>query len=383
MRKLFVHPAIRQYRAPLFRMLSECGVEFLFTSVNKDGTPAGEESSRLLDNTVLKFRQCKEIPLFGKRNFSFQLIGVVNYEIVIFSCATSIPFILCSLPLKLLGKKVILFDEMWMYPQSTVYRFLRPLIRFLVNSCVHSFVTAGSAATQYVLTEYEVGSRQIGTAVNTTCVDRSLAKKSGSNSASGFPDTRLQGAEFKILFLGRLVDYKGLDVLLKALAPLQISFQLLVVGDGPQMECYKSLSRILGLSKRVVFAGSCRAVDAVHWYSMADLFVHPGKYVSGVSVGYEAWGFTINEAMQCRTPVIATDAVGASKDLIIDGETGWIVPAGDVEALRSKIESVLRDEAGRARVVKAAVYHLEKTCCYEQNLKCFIEAMGVDSANSE
>ena len=65
----------------------------------------------------------------------------------------------------------------------------------------------------------------------------------------------------------------------------------------------------------------------------------------------EAWGMVVNEAMNCGVPVIATDAVGAAAGgLVVDDETGLIVPQRDARALASAIARLLKDDPGRRRL---------------------------------
>jgi glycosyltransferase involved in cell wall biosynthesis len=72
-------------------------------------------------------------------------------------------------------------------------------------------------------------------------------------------------------------------------------------------------------------------------YKAADLMVIPSRY--------EPFGLVVNEAMLCGCPVIASDRVGAVRDLITHGETGYVYPQGDVEALAKTIQQALEDPA--------------------------------------
>jgi glycosyltransferase involved in cell wall biosynthesis len=83
----------------------------------------------------------------------------------------------------------------------------------------------------------------------------------------------------------------------------------------------------------VCFAGHVKLDELPGYYACADVFVLP-------SWG-EPWGLVINEAMACGLPVIATDRVGASIDLIREGVNGHVVPARDVEALARALRRVL------------------------------------------
>lgn len=130
---------------------------------------------------------------------------------------------------------------------------------------------------------------------------------------------------------------KGLAVLLHAMAELSgrpgaPDWQLLLVGDGPAREPLQRLVSRLGLAGRVVFAGQRRDVPSV--LPVLDVFVCPSLY--------EGFGIAIVEAMAAGRPVVAS-AVGGVPEIVVDGETGLLAPAGDAAALADSIRRLLRD----------------------------------------
>ena len=142
--------------------------------------------------------------------------------------------------------------------------------------------------------------------------------------------------------IGRLVREKGFDVLIDALTRLPET-NLLLVGDGPERDALERLARERGVADRVVFTGW--KDDARRWLSAMDVFVVPSRI--------EGFGLGIVEAMLARVPVVAS-AVGGTAEVIIDEETGWLVPPGDPARLASAIERVLGDEILRARTTRLA-----------------------------
>ena len=380
MRVVFLHPAIRTYRVELFECLSQHGIEFLFTSINSENTPAGVETANILKTTAIRFHQCSEVEIDGKRNFSFDLWRVFKYDVVIFSCATSIPFLLLSLPLRILGKRIVLFDELWRYPENhSLYDRLRPIIRFLVRKTVKAFVAAGSCAAKYITSEYGIVQDRVHIAYNTTLSVNSCSQElHNSNKFRKLKFDLVADEGSVILYLGRLVQYKGLDILLKAVAQLEHKVTLLVVGDGPFRSDCENLASSLGITDCVIFWGACEIDEAACFYEVADTFVLPTRFVQGDAVGYESWGFTINEAMGHAVPVVATDAVGAAHDLIKHGETGWICPSEDVTALAAVLSEVISD-LNRARLVGVnGKQWLSSRCSYQQNEEAFCRAIGIE-----
>ncbi|EMA24370.1 glycosyltransferase family 4 protein [Haloarcula argentinensis] len=146
--------------------------------------------------------------------------------------------------------------------------------------------------------------------------------------------------------------YKGLDVLLKSLAQLSESEELvpklLVGGGGDAHAQYEQQATDLGVDDHVEFLGRVPDEDLVALYSGADLFVLPSK-----SSDQEGFGLVVLEAMACETPVVTTDVVGVSDDIIAN-DAGSIVAVDDSGALAEAISGGLTDgsfSAEQARTV--------------------------------
>jgi glycosyltransferase involved in cell wall biosynthesis len=145
-----------------------------------------------------------------------------------------------------------------------------------------------------------------------------------------------------LLFAGRMVPYKGVDVLLRALA--QTSAAAILAGTGPSLDRLTALARELGLEDRVAFAGQVPHEELAALYHACDMFVLPSVTRA------EAFGYVQLEAMACAKPVISTRVPSGVPWVNRDGETGLTVPPGDVVALADAIETLARDEPRRARM---------------------------------
>ena len=145
------------------------------------------------------------------------------------------------------------------------------------------------------------------------------------------------------LFVGRLISQKGVSTLLQAFQ--HMPYTLMVVGDGPERQHLEELAATLGLQPRVRFAGMVPYEQLAPFYASAGVVVVPSLY--------EPYGRVIVEAMAFGRTVVATDTDGA-RDLIKDGETGFIVPIRDVEALADKISYVLSHPKVARRIGEAA-----------------------------
>jgi lipopolysaccharide/colanic/teichoic acid biosynthesis glycosyltransferase len=143
-----------------------------------------------------------------------------------------------------------------------------------------------------------------------------------------------------VLFVGRLVGYKGLDVLLRAMVGVPAS--LVVVGDGPLRASLEALALELGLGGSVRFVGHVTDDERLEWYRRADLLALPSVSPQ------EAFGMVQVEAMLARLPVVSTALPTGVPWVNQDGESGLVVPPGDVEALRGALRRLCGDPASRA-----------------------------------
>jgi phosphatidyl-myo-inositol dimannoside synthase len=150
----------------------------------------------------------------------------------------------------------------------------------------------------------------------------------------------------RILFVGRLVDRKGADDLLRAFGSLSKELDgvsLEIVGAGPEMDRLKALALALGVDKRVRFFGNLTGRALYERYSMADVFAMPSK---ATSTDVEGFGTVFLEAALFGKPSIGT-TTGGIPEAIRDGETGLLVPPQDVQALKEALEELLSDDERR------------------------------------
>jgi len=140
------------------------------------------------------------------------------------------------------------------------------------------------------------------------------------------------------LFVGRLVPYKGVDVLLRAMT-MDTKTELVVVGDGPLLGELSELTRELGLSDRVNFTGPLNQEGIAAHLAAARGLVLPSVDES------EAFGLVQLEAMAAAVPVIASDLPTGVPEVGIDGETGILVHPGDHHSLANALQT-LQEDAG-------------------------------------
>ncbi len=145
-------------------------------------------------------------------------------------------------------------------------------------------------------------------------------------------------------YLGRLKKYKSIDHLISAFAIVRQHLpeaRLLVVGEGDARPELEELTRKLGLTGSVEFAGFVDEQEKVRLLQAMHVVANPSAK--------EGWGLTVLEANACGVPVVASDVPGL-RDAVRDGETGLLYDYGDVEELAEKLLLVLRDDHLRTRL---------------------------------
>ena len=173
--------------------------------------------------------------------------------------------------------------------------------------------------------------------------DDARAEAARLRAALGLTDERV------ILFAGKLVPAKQPRALLEAflaLAPARAA--LVFVGEGAECPALESLAAAHpGTPVRFLPFANQSAMPAR--YLLADLFALPSAGL------YETWGLAVNEAMHLGVPCLVSDRVGCQRDLVTDGETGWVFPATDPDGLRRALGRALDDLATDAPAFRRRV----------------------------
>ncbi len=145
-----------------------------------------------------------------------------------------------------------------------------------------------------------------------------------------------------VLFVGRLVGYKGVDVLLRAMQ--QVDGRLLIVGGGPEKPRLEAMVQSLGLADRVTLIGRVEPSQVVHYLAAADVGVLP-------SIGsQETFGLSMVEMMAHGLPVVCTELNTGTSFVNQNGESGLVVKSGDPQALADALNQMLRDDGLRRRL---------------------------------
>jgi glycosyltransferase involved in cell wall biosynthesis len=225
----------------------------------------------------------------------------------------------------------VLWASLWEHPRTPAHTLSWPLTKALYQRS-DAIVTYGPHVTRYI--------DRFRTSGNVFEAPQAV---SATQFGAPVEPKRLSDG-FALLFVGRLVREKGIETLLEAWRRAGIEGgRLVLVGAGPM--------RVDGA------LGPVPRDQLPPLYAGADALVLPSIRTATF---LEPWGLVVNEAMHQGTPVIASDAVGAvAGGLVKDGRNGLVFPAGDVDALTTRIQALATNPALRNSLGQAAKQDVE------------------------
>jgi glycosyltransferase involved in cell wall biosynthesis len=212
------------------------------------------------------------------------------------------------------------------------------------------FLPGGSRQAAY-LRHYGVADEGIVVAqmtVDVTAITRHVDGLDDARRAKIRRDLGLADETTVFLYVGRMESYKGVPELVEAFGRLSAGEErppatLLLVGDGSMRN---ALVRGAKGDSHIRWPGRLSGTALLDAYAAADVFVLASRF--------EPWGLVVNEAMAAGLPVIATDRVGCVDDLVAQGVTGLVVPAGSPDALAAAMESLYLDRPLRDKMAQDA-----------------------------
>ena len=230
------------------------------------------------------------------------------------------------------GRLIVWFHSEVVRPGWLYALFYRPFLRFACGRAARIIVASPTLAasapqlrdwqSKCVVIPYGL---EIGADAPPRITERAQAIR---REAAGRP---------LVLFVGRLVKYKGVEVLLEAMRDVAATATL--VGNGPERAALERHAQHAGVADRVKFAGEVTPDELAALYHACDLFVLPSV------TRQEAFGVVQIEAMACGKPVISTDLGTGTGWVNQHGVTGFVVPPRDAEALHRAIVTLLQDPA--------------------------------------
>lgn len=335
MKVIMVHPANMDYREKLFEELNKnYDATFIFTKQGRGQEKVMEEQARIPQKWKSKILKSDVIICQKDIGMYLALIRELlfeEYDVVI----TSTSWYICWAAAKIHRKKFIFMTEFWHWQDTS---FTRKILNRFTKTIIKNSDSIFAMGTNAYQSCIELGAKKDRIFMHNQCaVDYSELPKFNLKEKYELKDKKI------ILFLGRIVKIKGLDYLIKSFSMLEKDNEqvfLIIAGDGPDRIKYENLAKEYG-TKKIIFTGRVSKKDIASYYNACDIFVLPSVFNKQ---SYEPWGLVINEAMAFSKPIIATNAVGASADLIRNNYNGYIVEEKNVEELYEFMKKILSNE---------------------------------------
>lgn len=378
MRVLYVANTAAEYRIPFFNMLHDTvNTKFIFTKMDLNRKIYNNDTSKvklsklhyhILSNNFLK-HYLELIKILIKAEYDVAVVPPLD------SVSEALDAYLVAIISKLRLKRTVYFWEKWEPEkelQSTKKRIkngLQKITFMTIKLFIDGFIAPGNKTKDFFVNSLKVAEQKIYIAPDASEVNESFQVENIRYRHSIGNNTKV------ILYLGRIVKRKGLDILIKAFYNLEKKYNihnsyLLVCGEGDfEVECRK-LVKDLKLTN-VEFCGKTDTESRNSYFLASDIFVLPSIIDNGT---IEAWGLTVNEAMQFGLPVIATTAVGSSYDLIKDGINGYMVKSGDSDDLAEKLYILLKNEDKIGEISNNAKSTIYNNYRYSDMVKGFMNA---------
>ena len=367
MRVLIVHPQLRDYRFEIFERLRRKYhiTKFIFLlPPPKDISIPSYWKYEILkhpnDRLGIKWRIKLIIELIKNRK-EFDIIFTSN----VFSSKSHICFFLA----KIMRKKFVTWDLAWGKKDSLLRKARKSFASFILRNS-DSCICYGTK-TKELLLEMGVTPKKIFLS-NPCVVDHSRTIHNHLRRKIHIRDKKV------ILYLSRIIKWKGLDVLIKSFKLVEEKMDdafLLIGGDGAfRSEC-EQLSQKLKI-RNILFLGEIPHNEVGIYYKKCDVFVLPSVFLRNPSgtYSYEAWGLVINEAMSFGLPIITTNAVGSAFDLVKNGYNGFVVENNNVEDLYRALIKILSNPNMAKKMAEKSREVFEEFNDYNKMFK------GIDNA---
>jgi glycosyltransferase involved in cell wall biosynthesis len=267
----------------------------------------------------------------------------------------------------------VLWSGAWPGQATAVGALQSGARKWLVRKA-QAFIAYGTAAADYLVS---LGARsdRVFCAWNTVDLEEiaSRARAAASRLSELTPKYRLAAAN--LLYVGTLVESKGVKELVSAALAVEAhdrDWALHLVGAGPAADELERLIRGAGKGDHFRFHGLRPPEDVAELLGVVDGLLLPTKR--------EAWGLVINEAMACGVPVVASPWAGATRDLIVDGVTGYVVEPIDTAALANVMSRLLSGDPSCKEVGRAGAKAVRAKASLENSAEGF--ALAVECALS-
>jgi glycosyltransferase involved in cell wall biosynthesis len=327
---IFRNSDFRSYRIPFYdNLCAKYDVRFIF---KHNEVPAGYDYISLSRSKSSFWKDRAFIQKYIKMLLS-------DYDVYVASLPTSSISVFGIIFSKIKRRKIVLWVERWLVPTGTGFKMAlkRRYLKF-IYSLADSYFVSGTKAEEFVLDFVKADRSTVFKALQ---ANLDLSRVDSLNIDIQIPNDHLV-----FLYLGRFIKLKGILHLLEAFSIINKKFNkitLILVGDGELKSYYENYAVNIGLSNLLFLP----AVDdndnslKAGFYNICDAFILPSTIENNQA---EGWGLTVGEAMSLGKPVIVTDAVGCSADMVKNGINGYIVKHGCSESLAEALSKMINNK---------------------------------------
>jgi glycosyltransferase involved in cell wall biosynthesis len=317
----------------------------------------------ILPNIRVSLAAKIQVPFFMLAEFVFTLKSVLREKPALIHAHWTIPQGVTALVIKKLLHTPMLVTAHAgdVFTQNILFNWLNSLILKHAD-----LITLNSAATKkQLLKSSKKGQKITRTEIIPMGVDFDRFKPPKERERKKLK--RKLGLDKKriILFVGRLVEKKGVCYLIKAMQKISKSLpasHLLVIGYGPEEEKLKTLTKTFNLEEKIAFLGKIPNYKLVRYYGSSDVFIAPS--IEGKRGDTEGLGIVFLEAIASGTAVIGTN-VGGIQEIIINKKTGLIVEQKNEDQLAKSAIKLLKNEKLRIELAENARKHAKNNFSWE------------------
>lgn len=313
------------YRIDLFNCLidsyNEYNFRIIYSAMSEDDR-GWEVKNETIRNSI--FLKKKSVKIHGKLDKKYihipiDIISVLNNENpdIIVASEYNPTCLISFIWAKLKCKKYISWSDGTLNSERDISLLQRKL-RKLICKNANSFI-ASSSKTKEAQLRYGADVEKIFISYLTVDINKYLY-------------VRNRVTTNKLLFVGRLTETKGIDLLLNALAKIKSDYLLTIVGEGDEKKNLIDLSKSLGIQSRVVFIGSKSGEELNQVYRENDIFILPSRC--------DCFGLVITEAMCNSMPIISSKYADGAYDLV-NSSNGFIINPYDGDMIREKLIMML------------------------------------------
>ena len=276
--------------------------------------------------------------LFGKSKFGwisdlYQLIKNNQKAIFVVGGYSLLPEMLSILFLKCLKRDFLLNLDGGFIRKKTFKTILKNKLIKSASYCLSSGINTTNTLIHYGAKPEKIWEYHFSSLFKKEVLKEPVSKTEKESLRLKW---NLNKNHFYLIYVGQLIDRKGVDVLLNALTKVQSNVALLIVGDGVNRNALSDFAKQNNLQDKIHFLGTQSKENVLELLKLSDTFVLPTRE--------DIWGLVVNEAIACGLPVITTKQTGAAYSLIEEGKNGYLYDCNQADRLSFYIDSIYKDD---------------------------------------